>query len=116
MRQKGRDQDPRLELRGTAVGQLTPAQPRPVMGTTRGLASLPRRFREGPCESWCPGEHAEAQSRRGHTSAFRDLILSITVQGEKLLAAALPKRSVPLVRFENGYQLTGKAETLEFLP
>lgn len=86
------------------------------MGTTCGLASLPRRFCEGPCESWCPGEQAEAQSRHGCTSVFRDLILSIAVQGEKLLAAALPRRFVPLVRFEKGYQLTGKAETLEFLP
>lgn len=45
-----------------------------------------------------------------------DLILSITVQGEKFLASALPKGFLSLVRFEKGDQVTGKAETLEFLP
>ena len=45
-----------------------------------------------------------------------DLILSIAAQGGKFLASALPKGFASLVRFEKGYQLTGKAETLEFLP
>jgi len=54
--------------------------------------------------------------RHGHTSVFMDLILSITVWGKKFLAFALPKGFVSLVRFEKSYQVTGKAETLEFLP